>query len=100
MISTRLSRTIWGGVLGGGALCLALSLPSAAQVETSKTVSHGEATKEVTVERGTITYVNGNSVVVKMDDGKLEHFDNVPDSVSFMVNGKPVNIHKDRKSVV
>jgi hypothetical protein len=28
-----------------------------------------------------------------MDDGTLRHFDNVPDSVTFMVDGKPVNIH-------
>jgi len=92
MISTRLSRTIWRGLLGGGALCIAFSLPSAAQVQTSKTESHGAGTKEVKVERGTITYINGNSVVVKMDDGTLRHFDNVPDSVTFMVDGQPVNI--------
>src|SRR5215831_6645548 len=92
MISTRLSRTIWRGLLGGGALCIAFSLPSAAQVQTSKTESHGAGTKEVKVERGTITYINGNSVVVKMDDGTYRHFDNVPDSVTFMVDGQPVNI--------
>ncbi len=92
MISTRLSETIWRGLLGGGALCMAFSLPSAAQVQTSKTESQGAATKEVKVDRGVITYINGNSVVVKMDDGTLRHFDNVPDSVTFMVDGKPVNI--------
>jgi hypothetical protein len=92
MISTRLSEAIWRGLLGGGALCIAFSQPSAAQVQTSKTESHGAAAKEVKVERGVITYINGNSVVVKMDDGTLRHFDNVPDSLTFMVDGKPVNI--------
>ena len=100
MISTRLSETIWRGLLGGGALCIAFSLPSAAQVQTSKSESHGAATKEVTVERGTITYINGNNVVVKMDDGTLRHFDNVPDSLTFMVNGKPVNIHNAKVGMV
>src|SRR6516164_5724022 len=93
MISTRLSGTIWRGLLGGGALCLAFSLPSAAQVQTSKTESHGPATKEVKIERGEIVYVSGNTVVLKMDDGTLKEFDNVSDSLSFIVDGKPVNIH-------
>jgi hypothetical protein len=100
MISTRLSKTIWGGLLGGGALCIAFSLPSAAQVQTSKTVAHGEPTKQVTVERGTIVHVSGNSVVVKMEDGKLEHFNNVPDTLTFMVDGKPVNIHDAKPGMV
>lgn len=100
MISTRLSKTIWGGLLGGGALCIAFSLPSAAQVQTSKTVAHGEASKQVQVERGTITYINGNSVVVKMEDGTLRHFDNVPDNLTFMVDGKPVNIHNAKVGMV
>ena len=26
MISTRLSRTIWGGLLGGGAVCIEIEL--------------------------------------------------------------------------
>jgi hypothetical protein len=92
MISTRLSGTIWRGLLGGGALCIAFSLPSAAQVQTSKTEAHGDATKQVKIDRGEIAYINGNSVVIKMEDGKLEHFDNVPDSVTFMVDGKPITI--------
>ena len=31
-------------------------------------------------------------MIVKMEDGKLEHFDNVPDSLTFMVDGKSVSI--------
>ena len=93
MISTRHSRTILRGLLGGGALCIAFSLPSTAQVQTSKTESHGDAIREVTVERGEIVYINGNSVVIKMEDGTLRQFDNVPESVTFMVDGQPVNIN-------
>ena len=100
MISTRLSKTILRCVLGGGAVCIAFSLPSAAQVQTSTTVTHGKPTRVVTVERGEIVHISGNSVVVKMDDGKLEHFDNVPDSLTFMVNGKPVNIHNAKVGMV
>jgi RNase P/RNase MRP subunit p29 len=90
MIST--TTTIVRGLLGGGALCLAFSLHSAAQVQTSKTVSHGQATTEVSVERGEIVYVNGNSIIVKLDDGSLREFDNVPESSTFMLDGKPAHI--------
>ena len=93
MISTRYSRTILRGLLSGGALCVALSLSAAAQVKTQTSQAQGQATKAVQVERGEIVYINGNNVVIKMEDGTLRHFDNVPDSVTFMVDGQPVNIH-------
>jgi len=93
MISTNLMRmTLWG-VVAGGVLGMAFILPVAAQVQSSKTVSHGEAVKEVKIESGEIVYVKGNTVVLKMEDGSLKEFDDVSDSVSFIVDGKPVNIH-------
>jgi len=92
MISTRFSSTILRGVMAGG-VCIAFYLSAIAQVKTTKTESPGEPSKQVKIERGEIIYINGNSVVVKMEDGSLRHFDNVPDSVSFLVDGKPVNIH-------
>jgi len=93
MIATRLSRTTFRGLVGLGAVCLAFSLASAAQVQTSKSETSGEPVKTVKIERGEIVYINGNNAVVKMEDGTLRHFDNIPDSVTFMVDGKPVNIH-------
>jgi hypothetical protein len=56
----------------------------------------GTPTHEVTVARGEIVDVSGNTVVVKMEDGTLKEFDNVPESTTFMVDGKPVTI-KDAK---
>ena len=93
MIATRLSRTILRGLLGGGALCIAFSLPSAAQVQTQTSETKGATTKTVTVERGEIVHIAGNDVVVRMEDGTLRDFDNVSESVTFMVDGKPVGIH-------
>lgn len=92
MISANISRTIWSS-LASGLLCVAFCLPSTAQVQTSKTETESEPTKEVKIERGEIVYINGNSAVIKMQDGTLRHFDHVPDSVKFIVDGKPVNIH-------
>jgi hypothetical protein len=94
MISKRFSRTILSGLLGGGILCLLLSIPAAAQVQTQKTETLGEATKTVEVQRGEIVHVNGNSVVVKMENGELEHFNNVPDSVTILVDGQHLNVHQ------
>ena len=93
MIATRLSRSTFCGLVGLGAVCLAFSLASTAQVQTSKSETSGDAVKTVKIERGEIVYINGNSAVIKMEDGTLRHFDNIPDSVTVMVDGKPVNIH-------
>jgi hypothetical protein len=94
MISTGFPRTILSGPLGGGILCLLLCIPAAAQVETQKTEAVGETTKAVQVQRGEIVYVNGNNVVVKLENGELEHFDNIPDSVTVTVDGRQLNVHQ------
>lgn len=86
-------KMIVQSLLAGGALCVAFSMPAAAQVQTAQTEAQGAATHEVKVERGEIVYVSGHSVVVRMEDGSLRHFDNVPDSLTFMVDGQPVNIN-------
>ena len=93
MISTRLSRKILRGLLGGGALCIAFSLPSAAQVQTQTSEKKSVTTKTVTVERAEIVHIAGNDVVLRMEDGTLRDFDNVSENVTFMVDGRPVNIH-------
>src|SRR5499427_3477716 len=94
MISTRLSRVFWRGLLGGSALCIAFHLPSAAQVQKTETTEHGAPTHEVKIERGEIVYVSGNNVVVKMEDGSLRDFNNVPDSATVTVDGQQLNVHQ------
>ncbi len=88
------SRTILRGLLAGGALCVAFSLPAAAQVKSTETVEHGASTKKVTVQRGEVVYVSGNDVVFKGEDGSLKHFSNVPDSATVTVDGKELNVHQ------
>jgi hypothetical protein len=94
MISIGSSKTILQGLLAGGVLCVSFSLPTAAQVQSTQTVEHGTATKQVTVERGEIVYVSGNDVVVKMEDGSLRDFFNVPDSTTITVDGRLLNVHQ------
>lgn len=92
MMSTSLSKIFSVGLLSGGALFMAFSLSAAAQVKTETSVTEEEPAKEVTIERGEIVRIQGNNVVVKMQDGTLRDFHNVPEGVSFVVDGKPVNI--------
>jgi hypothetical protein len=94
MIATWISRTTMRSLVVGGVLSIAFCLPLAAQVQTNKTVATGQATKEVTVERGEIVYVSGNNVVIKRDDGELLNFNNVPDNVTVTVDGKQLNVHQ------
>lgn len=94
MVSIGFSRTITRTLLAGGALCIAFCLPAVAQVQSTESVEHGAPTKEVKIEHGEIVYVSGNDVVVKMDDGSLRHFQNVPDSVTVNVDGKALNVHQ------
>jgi len=94
MTLIRSSKLILQCLLAGGALCFAFSLPAAAQVKSTETVEHGSATHQVTIERGEIVYVSGNDVVVKMEDGSLRNFNNVPDSATVNVGGQQLNVHQ------
>jgi RNase P/RNase MRP subunit p29 len=60
----------------------------------TKTAAAGAPTSTVKVERGEVVYVSGNSCVIKMEDGTLRHFDNVPESTTVTVDGKQLNIHQ------
>jgi len=94
MISMGFSSTIMRSLLASGVLCVAFSLPAAAQVQTTETTAHGAPTKEVKIERGEIVYVSGNDVVIEMEDGTLRDFFNVPDSTTVTVDGKQLNVHQ------
>jgi len=89
--TTKAIRTL----VVAGAAFLAIAFTAQAQVQTSTTKTpQGAPTKQVKVERGEIVYVSGNSVVVKMEDGTLRHFDNVPESTTITVDGKQLNVHQ------
>jgi hypothetical protein len=74
--------------------CLAFALSMSAQVQTQTSTTSHSATVETTVERGEIVYLNGNDMIVKMQDGKLRDFANVPDSARVVVDGKEIGIHE------
>jgi len=81
------------GILAVGVLSLALGLNVNAQVQTETNTTTGKAAKEVQVERGEVVTVAGNDLVVKMEDGTIRHFPNVPESARVTVDGRQLGIH-------
>ena len=75
------------------AACLAFTLSLRAQVETKTTAATGQPNVVTKVERGEVVTVSGNDLVVKMADGTLRNFENVPESARVMVDGKQLGIH-------
>jgi len=90
------SNTGWtraGLVLLVVAVCLTFTLSMSAQVQTNTTTTAGKASVVTQVEKGEIVFVSGNSVVVKMADGSLRHFNNVPESARVTVDGQQLGVH-------
>lgn len=79
--------------LGMGVVSVAFVIGATAQVQTSTSESHGAATREVQVERAQVLVVNGNDLILKMDDGSIRHIPNVPESARVEVDGKELGIH-------
>jgi hypothetical protein len=62
-----------------GSASFVLTLGMGAQVQTSTKVEHGTSTQSVNVERAEVVSVSGNDLIVKMADGELRDFPNVPE---------------------
>ena len=73
--------------------CLAFTLSLSAQVETKTTTTTGQANVVTKVDRGEVVTVSGNDLVVKMADGTIRNFENVPESARVTVGGKQLGIH-------
>ena len=80
-------------VLTVGLICFAFAISMSAQVQTETNTTSGQSTHEVTVERGEVVLVRGNDLVVKMQDGTIRHFPNVPESARVTVDGRQLGIH-------
>jgi len=92
MNSSNKGQRVWH-VLAVGAIGLALTLSTKAQVQTQTITTTGQATTDVKVDRATVVLVDGNDLVVKTEDGRLVHFANVPESATATVAGQQLGIH-------
>jgi RNase P/RNase MRP subunit p29 len=80
-------------VLMLGTLYFALAASTIAQIQTETSTTAGRTTMQVQMERGEVVLVDGNDLVVKMEDGTIRHFPNVSESAKVTVDGKQLGIH-------
>ena len=79
MMSRRFAKMILPALLTTG-LSTVFVAATQAQVTKETSTEVGAATKTVKVESAEVVYVSGNDLVVKKEDGSLQHFPNVPES--------------------
>ena len=77
-----------------GILCIAFAVTMVAQEKSRTEVTQGPASRNVQVERGEVVYVSGNDLVVRMENGEVRHFPNIPESARATVDGKQLSIHE------
>jgi hypothetical protein len=68
-----------------------LALTATAQTSSSQKIK-GTATSTTRQEHGTVTYVEGNTLAIKMSNGEMRTL-TVPDSRTAIVDGKEVTVH-------
>jgi len=89
-LNSRLEKAL---VVAVGTFCFAFVTSTRAQVQTSTSTTQHPSTTEVTVERAVVVLVEGNDLVLKMDDGSIRHISNSPDSRKIDVDGRQLGIH-------
>jgi hypothetical protein len=77
-------------------LCIAssvvvLTAVATAQTSTTATVK-GNTTVDTTKLTAVVMYVEGNTLVARMSGGEIRTFV-VPDTIKFVIDGKPVTVH-------
>jgi len=85
-----------GRLLAVGFILVASAGLALAQVKTSTATETGRPLQAVEVERGEVWYISGNDLVVKMEDGTLRNFMNVPDDLRATVDGKQLSVRELR----
>ncbi|MEJ2008933.1 MAG: LPXTG cell wall anchor domain-containing protein [Acidobacteriota bacterium] len=76
-------------------LFLAFTASMMAQVETVETTTTaGKTTKQVNVENAEVIHVSPSDLVVRMENGEIRHFANVPETTKVDVEGKMLGIHE------
>jgi hypothetical protein len=80
-------------ICAAGLLSCALLGTAHAQDTTSSTTRTGAPAVTTQVRSGTVIYVSGNDLIVKVDDGTIKHFV-VPDSTRVTVGGKSLSVHQ------
>jgi sortase A len=80
---------------GAGAFVLGLlALGTAvAQDSTVTTIVHGESSFDTQVKNAEVVYVEGNDLVLRLENGRIEHLV-VPDSDQFTIDGEQLTVRE------
>jgi len=87
------SWTRSGFVFAIGTVCTVFALSAGAQVQTKTSIREGQSSEVVRVDRGEVLTVEGNDLIVRMEDGSIRHFANIPESAKVTVDGRQLGIH-------
>ena len=75
-------------------ICLVFAYSTSAQVQTQTTSTSGTPTREVQIESGEVVAIIGDDLFVKMADGTLRDFPDVPANAKVTVYGKKLGINE------
>ena len=84
-------RSLLVQVVSYAFVCLALAVGAWAQDTSTATVQHGPSSFETQVRNAEVVYVEGNDLVLKLENGRLEHMI-VPDTDKFHIDGRELNV--------
>lgn len=72
--------------------------PGTVLTATVITTTRPVTVRTTTVTNGTVVFVSGTSVILRLEDGQHRQY-TVPDSYRFMVNGSPASVFELRKGM-
>jgi hypothetical protein len=85
------TRKVLIGLYAALAVIVGLTAIATAQTSTTENIK-GSPTVDTAKRTGVISYVEGNTLVVRMSTGELRTF-TVPDSLKFVIDGKQETVH-------
>src|SRR5580658_8384268 len=88
----KATRWLVRGVTGAFVFAL-VAVGTRGQDTSVTTVQHGAASFDTQVRNAEVVYVEGNDLVLKLEDGKIEHLV-VPDSDKFTIDGDDVTVRE------
>jgi len=93
-MTTTVNRllTVLTGIAIGSVVVLMTGVAQQKLPETTKESIKGKASISTEQLHGTVEYVEGNGLVVRMTDGSIREF-NVPESRKFTIDGRDLTVH-------
>jgi hypothetical protein len=73
-------------------VCAAVAALAWSQDVSTSTVQHGPSSFETNVRNAEVVYVEGNDLVIKVENGRLEHLV-VPDTDKFHIDGREASVY-------